>query len=88
MIFEGSTAVLDERQSTGPDLTRLREWLRSDRILGESGGLLVFQGDYVFNSPNTAAGIIAGGNTNGWKKWLDKNGRTLADVYRSEREEA
>lgn len=38
----------------------------------------------VFNSLSTAAGVIAGGNMNGWKQWMDEQKRRLTDVYRSE----
>lgn len=38
--------------------------------------------DYTFDSPNVAASYAIGGASNGWVVWKDKNGNTLADIYR------
>lgn len=40
--------------------------------------------DYVIESPSTAASYAVGGNRNGWKEWVDDNGRTLDEIYRNE----
>lgn len=38
--------------------------------------------DYLFDSPSAAASFSIGSASNGWQAWKDKNGNTLADVYR------
>ncbi len=39
--------------------------------------------DYLFDSPSAAASCAIGSISNGWSAWKDKNGKTLADVYRA-----
>lgn len=38
--------------------------------------------DYLFNSPSAAASFAIGNASNGWVAWKDKEGNTLAEIYR------
>lgn len=40
--------------------------------------------DVVFPSPSAAAVFVLGGSQNGWTEWVDDNGNTLSDIYRTE----
>ena len=47
-------------------------------------GVLIMNSDMTFSSPSTAAIFCIGRNTNGWKKWKDKDGNTLDFIYRKQ----
>ena len=40
--------------------------------------------DLEFPTPSAAAVFVLGGSQNGWTEWVDNNGETLNQVYRSE----
>jgi hypothetical protein len=82
VVLKGSQAVLQERPSTDkyPLPRQVREQLRSDGILVESGGALVFTRDFEFASPSAAASVVHGGHANGLIAWKNAKGLTLKDV--------
>ena len=81
VILKGSTAVREERPSAASFITRMRQSLTDAGILRLRGdGLFEFIADTPFESPSTAASMIAGGNTNVRMKWRLGDGRTLKDV--------
>ena len=47
-------------------------------------GFWELQRDYVIASPSTAAGIVIGGSRNGWKHWVNQEGKSLDEIYRNE----
>jgi hypothetical protein len=85
VVFEGSTAVLDERPSTEnyPGVIVQRKRLVAEKILFEKNGLLVFMKDCEFTSPSAAAVVIHGGNANGLTAWKTKDGTTLKQLDES-----
>ncbi len=42
----------------------------------------VLQKNYTFTSPSTAASIILGRSSNGWRDWKDELGRSLDELFR------
>ena len=82
VVFKGSQAKLDTVPSCNEYMITLRKKLIADEILIVRGLYLEFKDDYIFNSPSTAGGVILGRSTNGWKKWRDKNGKTLDELKR------
>ena len=48
-------------------------------------GFWDLQQDYVLKSPSTAASYCAGRSANGWAHWINDEGQSLDDIYRSER---
>lgn len=82
VIFKGSQAKKETTTSCHEYLITIRNKLRETGIIAESGEVLVFNEDYVFNSPSTAGGVILGRSTNGWTQWKDKNGITLDKLKR------
>jgi hypothetical protein len=48
----------------------------------EEDNFLVFQEDYIFNSPSAAAVTIKGRASNGWTAWKNKEGKTLDELKR------
>ena len=82
VIFRGSTAVLEERPSTGsyPYVVAQRKQLIADAILVEKDGLLVFTRDAEFSSPSAAAVVIHGGSANGLTAWKTAGGVSLKQL--------
>lgn len=83
VVLKGSQATSKTRPSILPySLNRLQQ-LIDEGILKEDGEILVFQEDCIFNSPSGAAGIIRGGEENGWISWKrESDGKTLDEVIR------
>jgi hypothetical protein len=82
VIFQGSTAVLDERPSAEsyPYVIALRKQLIAEGTLSEKEGFLAFTKDAEFTSPSAAAVVIHGGNANGLTSWKTKDGKSLKQL--------
>ncbi len=61
----------------------LRQDLINNGVLVQIGKHLVFQQNYSFPSPSTAAAIVLGRSANGRTEWKDANGRTLKELQAS-----
>ena len=79
IVYKGSQAVLEDRKSSVRSRAR-REQLIEKGILSQKENKLVFERDYEFTSPSLAGAAVCGGNTNGLKKWITKEGRTLKEI--------
>lgn len=42
----------------------------------------LFKAKYLFGSPSTAAGVVLGRNSNGWKNWKSGDGKTRDELKR------
>lgn len=82
IVFKGSKAKIKESQAAPQWLVNQRIILKKNDVLKEEGKYLVFQSDYLFNSPSTAAAIIFGVQANGWTEWKNKDGKTLDEIKR------
>lgn len=82
VVFQGSTAVLEERPSAGsyPNTLVQRKLLITNGTLIENNGVLVFTKDTEFTSPSAAAVVIHGGSANGLTAWKTKNGKSLKQL--------
>ncbi len=82
VVFQGSTAVLDERPSSGayPYVVAQRKQLIADGTLIKKGDFLVFTKDAEFSSPSAAAVVIHGGSANGLTAWKAEDGRSLKQL--------
>lgn len=61
---------------------RFRSRLIESGAMSEQGDTVVFQKDYLFNSPSMAAMAILGRTANGWVEWKSKDGKTLDELKR------
>ena len=82
VVFKGSQLKKETTTSCHEYLISTRKKLLENGIIAEYGEVLVFNEDYIFNSPSTAAGVVLGRSTNGWIQWKDKNGTTLDKLKR------
>lgn len=82
VVLQGSTAVLQERQSAKrwPYVIALRKQLIADGTLVQKDGFCQFTRDVEFSSPSAAAAVIEGGSANGLVEWKTKDGRVLKEL--------
>jgi uncharacterized protein DUF4357 len=82
VVLQGSTAVLQERQSAKrwPYVIALRKQLIGDGTLVQKDGFYPFTRDVEFSSPSAAAAVIEGGSANGLIEWRTKDGRVLKEL--------
>ncbi len=82
VIFQGSTAVLEERPSAEsyPYVIAQRKQLMVAGTLVEKDGFLLFTKDSEFTSPSAAAVVIHGGSANGLTSWKTKDGKSLKQL--------
>ena len=82
VVLQGSTAVLQERQSAKkwPYVLSLREKLIADGTLAQKDGYYFFTRDAEFSSPSAAASVIEGGSANGLIEWRTNDGRVLKEL--------
>src|SRR6266540_6674925 len=82
VVLQGSTAVLQERQSAKrwPYVVALRQKLIADGALVQKDGFFLFTRDFEFSSPSAAAAVIEGGSANGLIEWRTKDGRVLKEL--------
>lgn len=77
-MFQGSTAVLEQRPSAEGNnfIIERRRQLIADGTLIEKDGFLLFTRDTEFASPSGAAAVIHGGTANGLIAWKSTTGTT------------
>jgi hypothetical protein len=82
VVFNGSTAVLEERPSMEkyPYVMAQRKQLIAEGVLAEKEGFLVFTKDTEFSSPSAAAAVIHGGSANGLIAWKTEDGKSLRQL--------
>lgn len=82
VVFQGSTAVLDERPSAEsyPYVVAQRKQLLVDGTLVKKDGFLCFTKDSEFTSPSMAAAVLHGGSANGLTAWKTKDGKSLKQL--------
>ncbi len=83
VVFQGSTAVLQERpsaQKSHPFVVTLRKQLVANGSLVEQEGFFKFTKDTEFSSPSAAAAVVHGGGANGLTEWKTGDGKTLKDL--------
>ncbi len=82
VVFRGSTAVLQERESAKkyPYVLTLRNQLIANGTLEKKDGFYEFTKDTEFSSPSAAAAVIEGGSANGLIEWRTEDGRVLKEL--------
>lgn len=83
-VRAGSAAVKVEVPSCHAYLKELRTALAANGVFKPVEGGFVFDQDYVFQSPSTAAGVILGRSANGRIEWKTNDGKTLKQLQEAE----
>jgi hypothetical protein len=89
VVKENSQASADITQSMREQMhgiVDLRQDLINNEVLRRVGESYVFQQDYSFSSPSTAAAIILGRSANGRTEWKDEAGHTLKELQTQQSE--
>jgi hypothetical protein len=81
VVKVGSGVVCEEAPSIHTYLRELRQDLPEKQVVSAD---YVFNQDYVFSSPSTAAGVILGRSANERTEWKDAKGRVLKAIQESE----
>lgn len=79
-VKQSSEMKVEETPSISGSYSNLRKTLIEKKIVLPKNGKLVFEQDYEFPSPSTAAAIILGYSINGRTAWKDKRGKTLKEL--------
>lgn len=82
IIFKGGKCARNETESAPTWILNLRARLIEQGVLAVMENHLLFEEDYIFNSPSAAAVTIKGRASNGWTSWKTKEGKTLDELKR------
>ncbi len=82
VVNKGSKSNLEETASIHQSVKAFRSSLVEKGILKEDNGVYLFQEDFSFSSPSTAASVVLGRSANGWTEWKDQYGKTLDEIIR------
>ena len=74
VVLKGSRAAKTTTPSVASYITQLRDSLIKKGIMNES---FIFQKDYVFSSPSTAASVVMGRSANGLTEWCTEGHQQL-----------
>jgi hypothetical protein len=83
LVCKDSTAVAKAADSLQGGYKEIRDELIKSSILVPSGEKLVFEKDYMFNSPSAAATVVAGSPRSGNVTWKDASGKILKEIEAS-----
>lgn len=82
VILKGSQVKIANTLSCPSYIVNMKNELIQANVLVLNKEVYEFSVDYIFNSPSTSAGIVLGRTVNGWKKWKNKEGKTLDEIKR------
>ncbi len=88
VVFKGSEIASYTAPSFPKSLNTLREELLENEIIKNFDAKTVFQVDYLFSSPSSAAAIVMGRSANGLIEWKDGNGYDLKSIEAKEIQKA
>lgn len=86
VVLKGSKMANNTVDSAQNWVIKKREELLEKEIVIENDENYIFKKDYLFSSPSTAAAIVMGRNANGLREWKLKNGMTLKEFEKPDRE--
>lgn len=86
VVLKGSKMANNTVDSAQNWVIKKREELLEKEIVVENNDNYIFQKDYLFSSPSTAAAIVMGRNANGLREWKLENGMTLKEFEKPDEE--
>jgi hypothetical protein len=88
-VLKGSLGRKENLPSiVGTSGERFRAKLIQSGVMAVDGERVVFQKDYLFNSPSMAAVAVLGRTANGWDTWKSIAGKTLGELKRQPKDQA
>ncbi|MCK5461282.1 GIY-YIG nuclease family protein [Candidatus Gracilibacteria bacterium] len=82
IVFKGAKSNFEEATSANEWVKNIRDLLLEKRVMHLENDVYVFDEDYTFSSPSSAAVALLGRSANGWTEWKDKKGKTLSERFR------
>lgn len=80
LMYKGAICEINYHNSSKP--VPLRQEMITSGELKPVNGHLILQNNKLFSSVSTAATIVTGRNSNGWREWRNKDGKTLDELER------
>lgn len=88
LVFSGAKIALNTTNSfIGGSEEKMRNFLIHNNILIKKDDFYFLEKDYLFKSPSIAGAVVIGRKVNGWSCWKTRDGKTLDDIYRKDKEE-
>ncbi len=84
VVLKNSEAIQKETPSIPSSAQELRQHLIDKNVLVLKGDRYVFDQDYLFRSPSSAAAVVLGRSENGRLVWKDHNGKSLGELQTSD----
>jgi len=84
IVFKNSEIATTTVTSMQKSLLNIRQKLIDDKTIIETEKSLIFEKDYEFSSPSTAAAILMERNANGQREWKLKDGKSLKEYETGE----
>lgn len=84
IVLKNSEIATSTVESMQNSLLNIRKRLIESETVISKDQKLIFDKDYEFSSPSTAAAIVMGRNANGLKEWKLKTGKTLKEYETTE----
>ena len=81
VVLAGSNGSI-ETPDYADRVRKTREELLDSSAAVARDGRFLFLEDHLFSSPSTAASVLVGKSSNGWRDWKTPEGRTLDEVER------
>lgn len=63
------------------EMMRRQEAIQKGIVVKNDDGSYTLAQNCIFHSPSAAAKFVLGGAQNGWKEWVDDNGKMLSELY-------
>lgn len=79
IVFKNTEMASSTVESMQKSLLNIRQKLIDNKVIIQVESGYIFDKDYEFSSPSTAAAILMGRNANGLKEWKLKNGKSLKE---------
>lgn len=84
-VLQGSMIKVDRLPTLRSYQDLRKEMLSAGTIAKDKDGVYRLTENRRFSTPSGASDFVLGGSTNGWTEWKDDGGKTLDDVFRSEK---
>lgn len=84
-VLEGSEIDMS-RKCHSSSIEKQRQTAIQNGNIVHSGTKYILNVSVSFTSPSSAAMFVLGGSTNGWVEWKDKDGKTLDEFFRKQKE--
>ena len=84
-VLQGSMINVDRLPTLQSYQDLRKEMLSAGTIAKDKDGVYRLTENRRFSTPSGASDFVLGGSTNGWTEWKDDGGKTLDDVFRSEK---